>query len=244
MVPTGGAPGGGSTATGLSGGQRGALAVAMVLAVGALVGGSLVVSGHRAESSDGPTTTEEDPETTDPESTDSSTESSDTTDPTETSILGGPATYDEYEAAADDTGAVAASFPTDWEVHTAGVQYSEDEVLPAIQASEDLDGFRSGLTTSGAELIVTDEATYLDLVSFYQDSCDTVSDPETISGSDYTGTYELYSGCTGGDGEPSDGQAFEAFITFDSGTSVFINVNLQIDADFEATQQILDTISA
>ena len=235
-------PSGATTQTGLSSGQRVALGVAAVVAVAAFVGGGLTVSSHRAESADGPATTEDDdPITTEPEST---TESSDTTDPADTSILGGPAAYDSYDLVVDDTGAVSAEFPTEWETHTAGVQFGDSEVLPAVQASADLEEFRSGLTTSGAEVIVTDESTFTDLVAYYGDICGSSSGEEDISGDTYIGTYTLYSECEDPDGEPTAGQAFEAFLTFDSGVSVFVNVNLQVDADFEATQQILDTISA
>lgn len=227
---------------GAGGSATGILVASAVIALVSLIGGSLfVVSRRSAESGDGPdpTTTTEDRTTT--------TES--TAPAGGDGILGGPDTYRSYSEVVNDTGSISVELPDDWtDLNTAGVDDGSGGTTSAIQAATDLTDFRAGFTVSGAEILLLsgggrDEDALADFTGFAEDSCESATDPEPVESANYSGMVQVFSGCEGSDGVPSDGQLVLMVLGPDDETfGFFVNLNAQVDADFEALERILETL--
>lgn len=223
-----------------SSGEKVLIVLASLVAVAALIGGSVFVVGQRGdEGTDGPDPTEEPTDPTDP--TTSSTD-----DTTDTGDLGPPASYDGFSLVTDDSLLLEVELPDEWDdLNVSGITIDSDtgETTPAIQASTDLDGFRDGYSTSGAEIVLYGGTTFDDIASVYESQCQSAEpQSEVTTGDGVTGQFVLFSQCTGNDGVESEGFAYVSSFDLDNGDTLAISVILDAEADFEALNTILETI--
>lgn len=228
-------------------GEKVLIALASVVAVVALVGGSLFVVGQRGDDSgDGPDPTETtDPDTTDPDSTDST--DTDPTDSTDPGTLGPPDTYDSYSTVTDDEGFIEVSLPDEWtDRTTAGIEVDSEtgETTPGVRASTDIADFVAGYTASGAEIVIYGATTLDSLAQLYDDQCLTDLPPEDVTTvvDGLEGQFILFSECTGTDDVEGDGFAYVAAFDLPDGNTLSIAVVIAVEADFEAVGAIIDTV--
>ena len=228
-------------------GEKVLIALASVVAVIALVGGSVFVVGQRGDESSGPDTT--DPDTTDPDTTDPDTTDPETTDPetTDPGTLGPPDTYDSYSTVIDDEGFIEVSLPDEWSDRTtAGIEVDSDtgETTPGVRASTDIAEFVAGYTASGAEIVIYGATTLESLAQLYDDQCLSDLPPEDVTtvADGLEGQFILFSECTGTDDIEGDGFAYVAAFDLPDGNTLSIAVVIAVEADFEAVGAIIDTV--
>ena len=156
----------------------------------------------------------------------------------------GPATsYAEYVEVTDDTGAIVMQIPVEWSDTDGSVWEDDGQIVGAgIVASSDLDDFYETYSTPGVIFLASegmaqagDSAELLDLFDF-SDDCWYEGRFE-YEDALYSGFYDYYSGCGGGDtvmlvlvAMPAD-QSFATVLAMQAVT----------DADLDATDRILDT---
>lgn len=156
-------------------------------------------------------------------------------------------TYAGYEAVTDETDAIVMEIPQEWtEVDGAAWEWEEgaEAVGAAIVAAPDIQGFYDTYTTPGVffgasrSLAQTyDTAGMLDQISFsgdcvYEGRFD-YQDPL------YTGIYDLYSNCGGGDSAIINLSA----VPEDGSFIILLQVQVTSDADLDAVDHILDTFT-
>jgi serine protease Do len=157
---------------------------------------------------------------------------------------GGPATYDDYAYVSDDSDAISVEVPTTWSGHDGSPLENNGASYPRVIASADLNGFAANFTTSGAFVVSlpgadypANDATLTALLDGLGAStaCPTAGAREDYSDALYTGRYALLTGCEGSDA------SFAGVVATpeDSSFTVFIGVQLTVDADFEALDRLL-----
>ncbi len=157
---------------------------------------------------------------------------------------GGLPTYDEYEYVSDDSDTISVEVPTAW----AGVDGTPLEnngaSYPRVIASVDLNEFAANFTTSGAFVVSlpgaefpANDATLTALLEGVEASanCPNATGREDYSDALYSGRYELLTGCEGTDA------SFAGVVAApeDGSFTVFVGVQLTVEADFGALDRIL-----
>jgi serine protease Do len=157
---------------------------------------------------------------------------------------GGPATYDDYEYVSDDSDTISVEVPTAWSGHDGSPLENNGASYPRVIASGDLAGFAANFTTSGAFVVSltgtefpANDATLTALLDGVgaSSACPDATEREDYSDALYTGRYELRTGCEGTDA------SFAGVVAApeDGSFTVFVGVQLTVDADFEALDRIL-----
>ena len=157
---------------------------------------------------------------------------------------GGPATYDDYGYVSDDSDTISVEVPTAWSGHDGSPLENNGNSYPRVIASGDLNQFAANFTTSGAfvvSLTGTDfpanDATLTALLDGLRASekCPNATGREDYSDALYTGRYEILTGCEGTDA------SFAGVVAApeDGSFTVFVGVQLTVEADFEALDRIL-----
>jgi serine protease Do len=157
---------------------------------------------------------------------------------------GGPATYDDYEYVSDDSDTISVEVPTAWSGHDGTPLENNGESYPRVIASPDLNAFAANFTTSGAFVVSltgtefpANDATLTALLDGVGASgaCPNATGREDYSDALYTGRYELLTGCEGTEA------SFAGVVAApeDGSFTVFVGVQLTVEADFEALDRIL-----
>jgi serine protease Do len=157
---------------------------------------------------------------------------------------GGPATYDDYGYVSDDSDAISVEVPTAWSGHDGSPLENQGSSYPRVIASPDLNAFAQNFTTSGAFVVslpgAENPATDATLTSLLNGvgataACPNATGREDYSDALYTGRYELLTNCEGTDA------SFAGIVAApeDGSFTVFVGVQLTVEADFEALDRIL-----
>jgi len=157
---------------------------------------------------------------------------------------GGLATYDDYEYVSDDSDTISVEVPTAWSGHDGSPLENNGASYPRVIATGDLNGFAANFTTSGAfvvslagEQFPATDATLTSLLNGIEATaaCPNATGREDYSDGLYTGRYELLTNCDGTDA------SFAGVVAApeDGSFTVFVGVQLAVDADFEALDRIL-----
>lgn len=156
---------------------------------------------------------------------------------------GGAVTYSDFVGITDDSNAVYVEVPVEWS-DIDGSNWLDDDgsiLGSSLYASTDIDGFNSGYSTPGMQILASDQFgdtqmwELLDLLDF-TDSCIyggrfDYEDPV------YTGQYDLYSECAG-EGSVIIVLAVEPA---EKNYTMLLLVQAVTDADLDALDWILNT---
>jgi serine protease Do len=160
---------------------------------------------------------------------------------------GGSASYDDYQYVNDDSGAIEVEVPTEWSgVDGSAYTLEDGSERPRVIATPDLQGFRDNFSTSGVFVVSLPGDLSSDSASLLTQlldevgasgACPEATGQEEYDDGLYTGTYELLNGCDGGSA------SFAGIVASPEGGefTVFVGVQLVVEADFEALDRIIQS---
>lgn len=152
--------------------------------------------------------------------------------------------YDEYDLYEDDTAEVEVEVPSAWGDVDTRLATRDDVEVPGVWASTDLEALGTGYSAPGVQVdlrTASSEDRLIDLLNTDNATEDVCSGPERFDYDDglYTGTAELWTGCT------DDGTALLQLVALRAGNQyVTVEVQMRTDADVDAALRVLETFAA
>jgi len=160
---------------------------------------------------------------------------------------GGAATYSGNTSVTDDSGVLSLNVPVEWaEVDGSAITLDDATTTPSVTAATSLAGFNQNFSTSGVVMAVLPGVDANDpngtLDALLEGIGALEACPESLGRNDYDdglyfGSWEQLNGCDG------TGASFVGIVASPEGKefTVFVGVQLVIEADYEALDQIISS---